>query len=215
MSDGLLIPVALAIQFGGLVFGAGVAWAQLSALKDKNKEDKDRAERDLKELKDKHEKELRELRMEMKSDVASIRNDNAKANTELRTEAQAGREAIRLEMSTMIQTTAEVRAERINQVFGDYEKLVRSIEQWREETRNSFSSITKSMSEMAQNQRDLHWRVANLEEDAREAGWKKTSERAMPAVTGERASSPNHPPYGGRPDVREGFDPRATRDRSR
>lgn len=219
----IFMPVALVTQFVMLAFSAGVGWNSLANLKERQKEDREKHEKDLKEatakaeadrkeqsekrdrqiaeMQAKHEAEREKLRIEVKTDVNQLRTETVKTMSDLRAESQAGREAIRLEMSTMIQTTSEVRAERINQAFTDFDKLADSINDFREENRNNHTSLSNAL-------RDMHWRVHALEEDAKEHGWKKSSERRMPAVTGEEQPPP---PYGGRHDIRGGFDPKRGR----
>ena len=217
----MLIPIGFVIQLCATVFAAGMGYQSLRDIKERQKEDRDKNEKalkeavekrdkDIKEIHEKHERELKEVRNETKADVNLLRSEHAKTLSDVRAESQAGREAIRLEMSTMIQTTAEVRAERMSQFFKDFEKL-------EVETVRGFGDIKSIINEVAgrvnalyTEMRDMSWKVKNLEDDMEEAGNAKRSGKSAP-----RMDAVSAPPYGGRPDIARdsgpSFDPQAGR----
>lgn len=189
MSDSsLVVPIAVAIQAAACLVWAGIYHNKVNNLIEESKKREAEIEAECnkrlaseKEAAGVREKDLKAIADDSTKRLTDFRIEFEKKLSDARTESIVGRDAIRLEIQTMFQTSSELRGQRISEFTKDIEKLEGSVKRGFEQVQNTLLALSREAV-------DNHYRLKTLESDAKARGVRGISERGMPAVTPEKVA---------------------------
>ncbi len=198
------VPLSFVMQIAAIVFVAGGGWMMLRHLSIRQKEDRTRLGDELKRIDDRYDADDRE-NAERRVREAKEQGERREADRERAIErSKTERAEFRNELLDVIRVSAQARNDQLDQIVDDMNKITSAFQDHMKKTQDFWTTLSGEM-------RDQHWRIKNLEDDAKDAGWTRTSssQRTPAAKRIEDQTQPKgHGQYGPK---RPGFDPTVPR----